>query len=228
MWRLTALPSVLPKGFLALPPTTLTREVTQAGRSCARCGTLYDAEDVASGQAFSYSGARDRCILRAICRPCEETAADGRKRDDRWASKVHTTTRSHADKLARLRSGPHCEAWFDPYLTKEILVGRYGWAADQMAHDAEFQYANGCSYCHHAYAGMGHGAADITLDIFDPRLPPDYGTNTRWCCMTCQRRKGLLTPEKWAAKQRVYRAWEMAKALSAKERGMLFDFPTAA
>jgi hypothetical protein len=107
-------------------------------------------------------------------------------------------------------------------LSKELLVSRYGWIPVQLTHDAEFQYDNGCSYCHHPYVDMGHGVADITLDIFDPRLPPDYGTNTRWCCMTCQRRKGLLTPEKWAAKQRIYRAWERAKVLSAEARGMLF------
>src|SRR5262249_56891015 len=117
---------------------------------------------------------------------------------------------------------PHWDAWFDPSLTKETLVGRYGWTPDQMAHDAEFQYGNGCSYCHHPYAAMGHGVADITLDIFDPRLPPDYAANTRWCCMTCQRRKGILPPDRWAAKQRVYREWETTKARSAEDRGMLF------
>ena len=192
------------------------------GRQCVRCGTSYSTEEVASGQAFSYSGARERCILRAVCRPCEEKASDDRKGADRWPAKAGATRRGHAVKLRKLREGPHCEAWFDPDLTKEILTSRYGWTAGQMAHDAKFQYDNGCSYCHHPYAGMGHGPADITLDIFDPRLPPDYGTNTRWCCMTCQRRKGLLPPEKWAAKQRIYRAWEKTKALSADDRGMLF------
>jgi hypothetical protein len=192
------------------------------GRRCARCGTEFTAEDVASGQAFSPGRSRDASYLRAVCRPCEETRSDDRKSAYRWASKVHATTRGHAVKLAKPRTAQQCEAWFDPDLSKESLVGRYGWTASQMAHDAEFQYDNGCSYCHHPYADMGHGVADITLDIFDPRLPPDYGTNTRWCCMTCQRRKGLLTPEKWAAKQRIYRAWEMAKALSAEARGMLF------
>jgi hypothetical protein len=192
-------------------------------RQCTRCGTWYPAEDVASGQAFHDRGWRgDKMHLATRCRPCEESAADARKSAYRWASKVHSTTRGHADKLAKSRTGPHCKAWFDPGLSKEALISRYGWTADQMAHDAEFQYNNGCSYCHHPYVEMGHGVADITLDIFDPRLPPDYGTNTRWCCMTCQRRKGLLTPEKWAAKQRIYRVWETAKALSAEARGMLF------
>ena len=195
------------------------------GRHCTRCGTFYTAEDVASGQAFRPDRMRQdaSCRTKLICRPCEESNSDGRKAAYRCASKVHSTTRGHADKLTKPRLGAHCQAWFDPSLTKEILIGRYGWAAGQMAHDAEFQYNNGCSYCHHPYADMGHGVADITLDIFDPRLPPDYGTNTRWCCMTCQRRKGLLTPEKWATKQRIYRAWELAKTLSAEARGMLFD-----
>jgi hypothetical protein len=188
-------------------------------RRCMQCGTWYAAEEVASGQAFSYSGPRERCILRAVCRPCEETEHDAR---DRWGKKANATTTGHAVRLRAPRTGPHCEAWHDPALTKETLIKRYGWSLAQIAHDAEFQYANGCSYCHHPYDGMGHGLADITLDIFDPRLPPDYGTNTRWCCMTCQRRKGLLTPEHWADKQRVYRQWEDTRALSAEARGMLF------
>jgi hypothetical protein len=199
---------------LTLPPQQIT------GRRCARCGTWYSAEEVASGQAFRRGGSK--MYLASICRPCEETGSDARKGANRWPKKVAATTRGHAEKLSKLRSGPHCAAWFDPGLTKDALTGRYGWTAEQMAHDAEFQYGNGCSYCHHPYVDMGHGVADITLDIFDPRLPPDYGTNTRWCCMTCQRRKGLLPPDKWAAKQRIYRAWETAKALSASARGMLF------
>jgi hypothetical protein len=189
-----------------------------------RCGTWYTAEDVASGQAFRPDRVRQdaSCRMKVICRPCEEMASDTKKGSNRWPKKIQATRRGHADKLSKPRTGPHCEAWFDPNLTKEILVGRHGWTTVQMAHDAEFQYANGCSYCHHPYTAMGHGVADITLDIFDPRLPPDYSTNTRWCCMTCQRRKGLLPPDKWAAKQRVYREWEMTKAASADARGMLF------
>jgi hypothetical protein len=163
-----------------------------------------------------------RVHLAHTCRPCEETAGDTWKSANRWSTKAWDTTKSHAANLRTPRKGPHCEAWHDPGLTKEILIKRYGWLQEQLAHDAEFQYANGCSYCHHPYAAMGHGSADITIDIFDPRLPPDYGTNTRWCCPTCQRRKGLLTPEQWAIKQRIYRHWEGSRVLSPEERGMLF------
>jgi hypothetical protein len=91
-----------------------------------------------------------------------------------------------------------------------------------MSGDASFQYGRCCSYCHRDYKGMGHAAADITLDIFDPRLPPEYGTNTRWCCMTCQRRKSLLTPQKWAMKLRIYRRWDANRELPPNELGFLF------
>jgi hypothetical protein len=196
------------------------------GRRCTRCGTWYTVEEVASGQAFRTTPRRRMHLateaLASICRPCEETAQDASKSSYRWGAKANATTAGHAVRLRSPRTGPHCEAWYDPDLTKETLINRYGWAQAQIMHDASFKYGNGCDYCHHPYVDMGHGLADITLDIFDPRLPPDYGTNTRWCCMTCQRRKGLLTPEHWAVKQRVYRQWETHRALSPEARGMLF------
>jgi hypothetical protein len=161
--------------------------------------------------------------LASVCRACQEDARDRRKGGDREAAKASDARRGHAIKLSRPRRGSGVEAWHDPNLAASELEVVYGWDLPQMAHDIEYQYGNGCSYCHHSYKGMGHGLADITIDIFDPRLPPDYGTNTRWCCMTCQRRKGLLPPEKWAIKQRIYRKWETAKTMSAEARGMLFD-----
>jgi len=146
------------------------------------------------------------------CRPCEDTERDVRKGKDRWTVKVNDTIRRHA---IRLRTGKLLDlggrSWHDPHLTGDELMTCHGWARGLMAHDASFQYNNGCSYCHRQYKGMGHETADITLDIFDPRLPPQYGINTRWCCMTCQRRKSLLTPEKWAIKMRIYQKWDAAR-----------------
>jgi hypothetical protein len=133
--------------------------LTEPGRWCQRCGTEYTAEEVASGQAFRPDRMRQdaSCRMKVICRPCEETGSDTRKSAYRWPKKIQATTRGHAEKLAKPRGGAHQAAWFDPGLTKEALISRYGWTEHQMAHDAEFQYANGCSYCHHSYAGMGHG-----------------------------------------------------------------------
>lgn len=197
--------------------------MTIRDRRCTRCGNEYTAEEVVSGQAFrSGAGAGRKMHLATTCRPCEETARDLRNGVDRWPGKVNDTTRRHAIRLRFPKSlGPDGQSWHDPDLTTDKLITVHGWQRTQLAYDAQFQYGNGCSYCHHKYSGMGHGAADITLDIFDPRLPPEYGTNTRWCCMTCQRRKGLLTPEKWAIKKRIYRKWEANKLRAPEDKGFL-------
>jgi hypothetical protein len=42
--------------------------------------------------------------------------------------------------------------------------------------------------------------------------------------MTCQRRKGNLSPAKWAIKQRIYRKWDAREMLTAEECGMLFKW----
>lgn len=80
-----------------------------------------------------------------------------------------------------------------------------GWKITRMAHESERAYENGCSECGELYALMGHGPGDVTIDIWDRRLPPEYGTNTRWICKTCNLSKGILTPKQWIVKKRLYR-----------------------
>jgi hypothetical protein len=197
-----------------------------SGRLCLRCGTFYSSEEVESGQAFRTVGVQDASCTRrhSICRPCIEADQDQHKGRDRWTCKANDTKRRHVVKLRTPRKANGTVAWHNPNLTVTELETTYGWTTHQLAHDARFRYNNGCDYCHHPYKEMGHGSGDITVDIYDPRLPPDY-SNTRWCCMTCQRRKGLLAPEKWAIKQRIYRRWETTKQMTPEDRGMLnLDF----
>jgi hypothetical protein len=102
------------------------------------------------------------------------------------------------------------------------LIGVYGWDPARLAHDAEHQYGNGCNYCGHRYADMGHGLSDITLDVMDRAKPPYYRTNTKWCCQTCNRQKGDKTPEWFETNRQVYEAWSANQLLSPEARGLLF------
>jgi hypothetical protein len=77
-----------------------------------------------------------------------------------------------------------------------------------MAHEAEHTYGNGCPNCSKPFAIMGHGLADITLDMNDPKAPPYYGTNTKWICQTCNRKKGKTDPAIWGAITSGWRQWE--------------------
>jgi hypothetical protein len=52
---------------------------------------------------------------------------------------------------------------------------------------------------------MPNGIQDITLDIHDRDALPEYKTNTRIICQTCNRLKGMLNPPEWSAVQLAYR-----------------------
>lgn len=182
-------------------------EVPSGDRRCRRCGTLYPARLV--GRAFRTVGDRQRVRDTSrtqrrigVCRPCEQTARDTKKRDDRWLVKARDVIRRHA---VRLR-----DRW--PGLTVDELVRTYGWEPKRLAHDAEFQYDNGCSYCGQPYQDMGHGLSDITLDVQDPTGKPYYRTNTKWCCQTCNRKKGKSDPEAFEADRQIYELWTEQQA----------------
>jgi hypothetical protein len=164
-------------------------------RQCTRCGTVYPQHLVEwafrthlGGLFASSPGYRKR-----VCRACEQTARDQRKQRDRWAIKARDAIRRHAARLG---------------IDKDKLVTVYGWDPQQLADDAEHQYGKNCSYCNKPYAAMGHGFADITIDIVDRTRPPFYCTNTKWCCQTCNRKKGPRTPEAFEANRQMWNAWE--------------------
>jgi hypothetical protein len=188
------------------------------GRTCTKCSVWYETSLIE--RAFrTQRGRRDASRLRkAICVPCEQEARDKRKRVDRFPAKARDVTRRHALRLSVPKPG----AWHEPELTKEDLVRRFGWDAATLAHDAEFQYGNGCSYCRDPYRDMGHGLADMTLDIQDRSRPPYYRTNTKWCCQTCNRKKHILEPDEWETDLRVYAERQRQLKLAPEDRGMLF------
>lgn len=98
----------------------------------------------------------------------------------------------------------------------------YGWDPARIAHDAKHRYGNGCDYCGQAYAGMGHGLSDITLDVMYRDQPPYYRTNTKWCCQTCNRRKGARTPEQFELERQMWELWNAEPVGHPMDRGLLF------
>lgn len=179
------------------------------GRICTRCGVQYPPDLVAAAFRMHRAGLDiSRPTRKWICRPCEQTQRDERKRQNRWPTKIRDVIRRHAQRLD---------------VTRDYLVTVCGWAPDRLMHDGEFQYGNGCNYCGHPYREMGHGLKDITLDIVDRSKPPYYRTNTRWCCQTCNSKKGDRGPEFFEADRQVYERWQRQKKLPAQERGLLFD-----
>jgi hypothetical protein len=168
-------------------------------RRCSRCGlTLDGIEADAFFRSKGPNALGPKKQRRTVCIGCEQTASDTAKRRNRWVSKVASTTRNHAERLSR--------RWPD-INSADVLVDRYGWHPARMAHDGAHAYGNGCDYCGKGYVEMGHGLADITLDLCDPDDPPYYPGNTRWCCMTCNRKKHRMTKRQWAAQLAVWPRW---------------------
>lgn len=201
-------PTVAPADELADLEAHYAQPAQDSGRRCTRCGTFYEAYLVA--RAFrrgTQSEVRMHAnFTRAICRPCEQTARDDIKQDDRWKAKARDTIRRHAERLN---------------IPKDDLIRRYGWDPARLAHEAEHAYGNGCSYCGHPYRDMGHGLSDITLDVQD-NTQPYYRTQTKWCCQTCNRKKGTLRPADFEADRQIFEEWERQQEESAEARGMLF------
>jgi hypothetical protein len=181
------------------------------GRVCVRCLTLFPPYLVehafrrGGGHGARYASSAHR--RNRVCRACEQTARDQRKIVNRWPTKARDTIRRHAVRLG---------------IPKDELIGRFGWDAARLAHDAEFQYRNGCNYCTELYAGMGHGLADITLDVQDPEKPPYYLTNTKWCCQTCNRKKGRMNPDDFEADRHMWELRRQSLDRVPEDKGMLF------
>lgn len=138
-----------------------------------------------------------RITRRPVCIPCEQRARDNQKQANRPAAKARGTLRNHAAKF--VKAGIITDA--------SELASRFGWSVAQMAHDIEHAYRNGCPYCHQPFASMGHGLADVTLDIHDTASPPFYRTNCRWVCATCNKEKQRTPPHLFAAKLQGWETW---------------------
>ena len=167
-----------------------------ADMTCRKCGQTYPE------QFFERAGrpSASNILLaarRPTCRGCQQTASDEKKRLYRPRMKATSTLRHHGIRLVR----------FGKIQAADELVKRYDWDVDQMTHDIEHAFANGCCYCRQPFSEMPHGMADLTLDIYDRRALPYYGGNTRWVCRTCNMQKATTDPDEWNAIVASWRRW---------------------
>jgi hypothetical protein len=127
---------------------------------------------------------------------CERT--NRRSQRNPYVLKAQSVIRRHAEGLG---------------IAKEELVTVYGWDPRILAQHAEHQYAGSCYYCGDPYVGL----ADVTLDIQDRCRKPYYCTNTKWCCLDCNRDKGVKTPEEFEARRRIKALWRLPKEVPPEQ-----------
>lgn len=143
--------------------------------------------------------ARDTEERRPTCIGCQLSDSDAAKKTDRFLAKARSTIWAHSQKLG---------------ISKETLCNVYGWTVERIAHLFRHGYENTCTYCWVPYATMGHGLADITLDIRDPSDEPWIRSNVIMCCATCNRSKSDMSPEQWELRLLDWKTWrEVQKSI---------------
>src|SRR5262245_7629578 len=180
-----------------------------ADKICIKCGGLFDDVFFRKNRHTRMS---TRKWHRLVCIGCEQTTRDEKKIQDRWPAKIRDTIRRHASSLK---------------ISPESLRDGYGWDFERLKHDAQHAYQNGCAYCGVLYRQMKSGSlSNITLDIINPEAPPYYLTNTRWCCMTCNYKKGRTDPTTWSARQACWDKWKrLTKRTTATSFAWLSNMP---
>jgi len=188
---------------------------------CTRCGGWYP-------EIFYQIKERGVSILtptrRNICRGCQQTNKDEKKKKNRPLAKARDTYRNHADKFMKSKldkDGNICPAFIQ---SPKELESKYGWNIHQMTHDIEHASHNGCKYCLRLFSTMGHGLADITLEIIDRDREPYYATNVSWVCRTCNTEKGMTSPDNWGAILQAWKNWrERQNIVNGYWVGPLFE-----
>ena len=150
----------------------------------------YTGDDVA--RAFRERGKRRRARRRFYntCKLCEQDARTEYAKTRTWERKARSTLKRHAKKLG---------------ISLDEMITDLGWDVERIAHEMEHHYQNGCTQCGHPYKEMEQGRGALTIDHWDRRLPPGYGSNTQIMCQTCNRAKGTMTPEEWNEYKRLWR-----------------------
>ncbi len=171
-------------------------------RTCKRCNGEFSDSFFKS---LVYEKTSDsRCYQkkyeykRLVCEGCFQKDRTTAKRTNRPKEKARRTIRSHVEKYIKLGAVENTEEFIE----------RFSWYIDQIAHDIEHAYKNGCAYCHELFSGMGNGLVDVTLDIINPKEPPYYKTNTKWVCNTCNNAKKGKSPQEWEERMYSYKLWK--------------------
>ena len=132
--------------------------------------------------------------------------AESRHRGDPWIVKAWSTIRTHRQLYAREYQNGRNDLpnWNGNPLT---FAEAYGWDARLIADEMKAAFEGPCRSCGCSFKSMGHGPADLTVDIINHTLEPFYDYNTRFLCGSCNSRKGRRPPDEHTRLKRAYTRW---------------------
>ena len=198
-------------------------------KRCKNCYRLLDANT-------KYFRVRrvvgERVYLNATCKMCE---SNRRHSQDIWKRKAQRTIVYHRLRaLEEYQTSPEkFPSWDGRY---ERWAATYGWDDyDKIAREMEATFDGVCKICGKPYKGdpskgiepMGHGRADMTVDIIDRTLEPFYADNTRLACLTCNSSKGLKTPDEERQRKKDYQIWsETSPDIYQLSFSLIVELPT--
>lgn len=154
-------------------------------RTCKRCGTERPVDDFRIDKRHSARGGAEKLYRRAVCIPCEIDKRMEARQQDPFTHAFTQRRRNHATRWG--------------YSVKQLE--EWGWRTPQRSAEMRVQYEYGyCPDCVeldgtvHFYRDMTDGLSELTIDRWDPTQPPRWPGNIRWCCETCNKRKGPKSP----------------------------------
>lgn len=166
-------------------------------KTCRECWTTYEDDEI-EVMFTSWSRVDKNSYQHHTCNGCKQKGRDEEKERRRSTAKARNTLYTHADKYIEKGLAE----------SRKDFARKFRWDVQQMAHDIDYAFGNGCPYCRKNFADMANELFNVTLDIINPGDLPYYGINTRWCCATCNREKSKTPPHLWGAKLRAWEKWE--------------------
>lgn len=171
-------------------------------RPCKVCGATYYGDEVDAMFLGKFDKSTSRKYHGAVCNPCKLTARTQEKEVSRFLVKARNTIKGHAKKWSK--ADDPAQRWVSSVAE---LIDRFLWNDVRIAHDMEHAWQNGCADCERKFQDMPGGIHDLTLDIIDRSQPPYYGTNTRFVCTTCNRKKSKTPAHLWGAMKAGWARW---------------------
>jgi hypothetical protein len=184
---------------------------------CAKCGCSYEGDLVR--HAVSLERLRQRSGKRVcpnteaplvpgrVCKPCRNYTRFLKGRGDPFLLKARETRRRHARELE---------------IPVRVLILRHEWTDANIVKALRRAWEEECPDCTMAYKEMKGGMAEMTVDVIDRRLPPDWLTNCRIICRDDNSAKGKMPPEEWALHKAVWRMWKGHNAEHPRPKKLTF------